>query len=346
MRCNHQIILKNAETTSYAEYVAAHCSVGIIRTLAGASSGIASSIVTCPLDVVKTRLQAQGGFRHKSISTNIPFASRGLLGVGHAVWHEKGLKGMYQGLGPTLLGHVPRWAIFFSTYHRSCEIFHACLDLESQWVSSLMASATAGTCSIVATIPIQFIKTRLMSQTNISSQTYAMPKWQYKSAFDAAQQIYRNEGILAFYSGLTPALLGLSQLAIQFPLYETLKRGLTGSGLGEIKDCQNKTSGIIAAGFLSKIVSTSLAYPHEVIRTRLQTQQILKSSTPLYRRYTGIVQTARTIWLEEGWHALYAGFGTNLMRAVPASIATMLVYENMLSKLTELKANGERKLGW
>ncbi|KAE8131200.1 mitochondrial carrier domain-containing protein [Aspergillus pseudotamarii] len=344
MRCNHQIILKNAETTSYAEYVAAHCSVGIIRTLAGASSGIASSIVTCPLDVVKTRLQAQGGFRHKSISTNIPFASRGLLGVGHAVWHEKGLKGMYQGLGPTLLGHVPRWAIFFSTYHRSREIFHA--YLESQWVSSLMASATAGTCSIVATIPIQFIKTRLMSQTNTSSQTYAMPKWQYKSAFDAAQQIYRNEGILAFYSGLTPALLGLSQLAIQFPLYETLKRGLTGSGLGEIKDCQNKTSGIIAAGFLSKIVSTSLAYPHEVIRTRLQTQQILKSSTPLYQRYTGIVQTARTIWLEEGWHALYAGFGTNLMRAVPASIATMLVYENMLSKLTELKANGERKLGW
>lgn len=53
-----------------------------------------------------------------------------------------------------------------------------------------------------------------------------------RSALDVAQSIYRKEGMVAFYSGLTPVLLGITHLAIQFPLYEQLKRSFTGSGLG------------------------------------------------------------------------------------------------------------------
>lgn len=104
------------------EYAAAHFSVDFIRTLAGASSGIASSIVTCPLDVIKIKLQAQGGLR-RGTTSRLPYANQGLLGVGREVWLEKGLKGMYQGLGPSVLAYFPRWAIFFATYHRSHEVF-------------------------------------------------------------------------------------------------------------------------------------------------------------------------------------------------------------------------------
>ncbi|RAK99668.1 uncharacterized protein BO80DRAFT_426348 [Aspergillus ibericus CBS 121593] len=66
--------------------------------------------------------------------------------------------------------------------------------------------------------------------------------------------------------------MGVSHLAIQFPLYEALKRKLTGSGLGEYDRKPSHTLlGVLAAGSMSKIISTASTYPHEVIRTRLQT---------------------------------------------------------------------------
>lgn len=105
------------------ECATAHLSVDFIRTFAGAISGIASSIVTCPLDVIKIKLQAHGGLRRQTTSSRHLYANQGLLGVGREVWLEKGLKGMYQGLGPSVLAYFPRWAIFFASYHRSHEVF-------------------------------------------------------------------------------------------------------------------------------------------------------------------------------------------------------------------------------
>ena len=63
-----------------------------------------------------------------------------------------------------------------------------------------------------------------------------------RSALDVAQSIYRKEGMVAFYSGLTPALLGVIHLAIQFPLYEQLKRSFTGSGLDGQKKVADQRS--------------------------------------------------------------------------------------------------------
>ncbi|KAJ5771468.1 uncharacterized protein N7511_003519 [Penicillium nucicola] len=345
MPCGHHDSLNNVEAASSMDYAATHFSLNFIRTFAGASSGIASSIVTCPLDVIKMKLQAQGGLRRETASSLLPRANHGLLSIGRQVWREKGLRGMYQGLGPSVLAYFPRWAIFFTTYHRSHETFDEWFGVGSQWMTSFMSSLVAGTFCIVATNPILVIKTRLMSQTSVSNGIYARPEWQYKSAFDAARQIYSKEGVLAFYSGLTPALLGVSHLTIQFPLYEKMKRTFTGSGLGEEnEESHYNTSGTLMAASFSKIVASSATYPHEVIRTRLHMQQSLKSTKPSPPWHSSVLMTASTIWQQEGWRGFYAGMKTSMIRAVPASVTTMFVYENVLNLLTTLKLNSERKL--
>lgn len=91
-----------------------------VNGLCGAIAGMASGIVTCPLDVIKTRLQAQGSFR-RSMNSRTPTAHlyNGLIGTARTIWLQDGIRGMYRGLGPMLLGYLPTWAVYMSVYDSS-----------------------------------------------------------------------------------------------------------------------------------------------------------------------------------------------------------------------------------
>lgn len=216
------------------------------------------------------------------------------------------------------------------------------------------------------TNPIWVIKTRLMSQVSRKSTlAVSRPPWHYHSTWDAAKKMYKTEGILSFYSGLTPALLGLTHVAVQFPTYEFLKTKFTGQGMGKSKEGSDTSHwiGVFSASVLSKIMASSATYPHEVIRTRLQTQQrraapapnpasyrghldpasLIAASKAVLPRYKGVITTFQTILREEGWRAFYAGMGTNMMRAVPAATTTILTYEFVMKQLQHSRSEGNRK---
>ncbi len=95
------------------------------NALAGSAGGFTSGLVTCPLDVIKTKLQAQGGFRHNNAANKTPsqLVYRGMVGTARVIWREEGLRGMYRGLGPIILGYLPTWAVWFTVYGRSKEYF-------------------------------------------------------------------------------------------------------------------------------------------------------------------------------------------------------------------------------
>ncbi|KAL4921196.1 mitochondrial carrier domain-containing protein [Aspergillus aurantiobrunneus] len=342
-----------------------------VAPFCGASAGVASGIVTCPLDVIKTKLQAQGGFARRGKMVEAKTLYRGMLGTGRVIWREDGIRGLYQGLGPMLLGYLPTWGVYLAVYDRSREYFYETTD--NWWLSRGYASITAGACSTIVTNPIWVIKTRLMSQSLRTSTEGFRAPWQYRNTWDAARKMYKNEGILSFYSGLTPALLGLAHVAIQFPLYEYLKMAFTGYSIGEHPDTgSSHWIGISCATFLSKICASTVTYPHEVLRTRLQTQQRTQPSPspeeiafrgglggmdrvrgagasssdgmPNKPRYSGIIRTCQTILQEEGWRAFYSGIGTNLFRAIPAAMTTMLTYEYLRKLIGHMKYEGEAKL--
>lgn len=254
------------------------------------------------------------------------------------------------------------------------------MTVDNPHIINFWSSIIAGGSSTLVTNPVWVIKTRLMSQSHSPARDHAAhfmyPKpgntptarptlnhpWHYRSTLDAARKMYTSEGLISFYSGLTPALLGLTHVAVQFPTYEYLKTQFTGEGMGEGGAGEAHWLGILSASVLSKILASSATYPHEVIRTRLQTQrrpvageqflQGLGITTPTERKtvdnrkYKGIVMTFRTILREEGWRAFYAGLGTNMMRAVPAATVTMLTYEYVMRLLNQVKAEGQSKTSW
>lgn len=96
-----------------------------VTSFCGASAGVTSGIVTCPLDVIKTKLQAQGGFQLRRNGKLIHGETlyRGMVGTGKMIWRDEGLRGLYKGLGPMLLGYLPTWAIYLSVYERSKEFY-------------------------------------------------------------------------------------------------------------------------------------------------------------------------------------------------------------------------------
>lgn len=243
------------------------------------------------------------------------------------------------------------------------------------WLARGYSSLTAGACSTIITNPIWVIKTRLMSQGSGAASDGFRAPWHYTSTIDAARKMYRSEGMRVFYSGLTPALLGLTHVAVQFPLYEYFKMKFTGYGMGEHPEGDNSSHwmGISAATFLSKVCASTATYPHEVLRTRLQTQRrgspphsdegisfrgggehhqarslppggSSSDGMPNSPRYRGVIKTCKIILQEEGWRAFYAGIGTNLIRAVPAAMTTMLTYEYLQKSVHELQVKGHKRL--
>lgn len=352
-----------------------------VNSFSGAMAGMASGIVTCPLDVIKTKLQAQGSFSNPGLQHKGPRPSAvysGMIGTAKAIIRQDGVKGMYRGLGPMLLGYLPTWAVYMAVYDSSREYFYAHGYGErdrDKWAARVYASVTAGACSTIITNPIWVIKTRLMSQVSRTASDGTRTPWHYSSTLDAARQMYRAEGLGAFYSGLAPALLGLTHVAIQFPLYEYFKQQFTGVEMGATPtassaaaEAQN-TFGILAATFLSKVCATSATYPHEVLRTRMQTQQRLHpeyahngvgkhsqsisssrliantDGVPYQPRYRGVLDTFRIILKEEGWRAFYNGMGTNMIRAVPAAMTTMLTFESIKAAIGKLQEEGRQLQG-
>ena len=225
----------------------------------------------------------------------------------------------------------------------------------------------------MATNPIWVIKTRLMAQSSQNNAfSHSSPPWHYRNTLDAARKMYRAEGLLSFYSGLAPALLGLTHVAIQFPLYEVFKAKFTGLGYGTKASEEDKSHHFYSlsfAIFLSKVCASTATYPHEVIRTRLQTQQRTFSSdstlshaagkstgegrTPLatahlpigkHLPYRGTLQTCKVIFREEGWRGFYAGLGTNLIRAIPSAMTTLLTFEYLKKTAFNLRQEGLSKL--
>lgn len=72
---------------TYTERWAVNASNSQFNALAGAVGGFMSGVVTCPLDVIKTKLQAQGGFTaaQKAQDAGRHVVYKGLIGTGSVI---------------------------------------------------------------------------------------------------------------------------------------------------------------------------------------------------------------------------------------------------------------------
>ena len=186
----------------------------------------------------------------------------------------------------------------------------------------LMSGLEAGAAVSLVTNPVWVVKTRLQLQDRMPSSGSRA----YNGAIDCFRSIVREEGISGLYRGLLPSLLLVSHGAIQMAVYEKLKK----MGVSQDNHAALVFTSHGVCGAFSKASATIATYPFQVMRSRMQ-QRLDNRSL----KYRGLVSSVRLTVRREGLPGLYKGMGANLLRNMPSSAITFLVYEAVLYNILE-----------
>ncbi|KAK3883990.1 hypothetical protein Pcinc_011717 [Petrolisthes cinctipes] len=298
--------------------------------VAGVSGGVASTLILHPLDLLKIRFAVSDG-----AASSKPQYTGLTQALGQILRHE-GPRGLYRGVTPNVWGAGSAWGLYFLFYNSIKSWFqsgNSKVDIGPSL--HMVAAGEAGILTLVMTNPIWVVKTRLCLQYSDATGS-ATPATRYSGMMDALVKTYKYEGMRGLYKGFVPGVFGVSHGALQFMAYEELKSKYNKYHSMPI-DAKLTTMEYLAFASLSKLFAAVTTYPYQVLRARMQDQ---------HAQYDNLRHCIRHTWRVHGLIGYYKGLAPNLMRVVPATGLTFVVYEKVshfLFGLQEQKEEAENK---
>lgn len=171
--------------------------------LAGCGAGMCQVIITTPMEMLKIQLQdagrieAQRKLMPQAVIPEGPVEVKSptAMQLTRQLLKEKGIAGLYKGLGATLLRDVPFSIIYFPLFANLNNLGKRGADGPAPFYVSFISGCVAGSTAAVAVNPVDVIKTRLQSLTRGSQEDT------YSGVTDCIRKILRNEGPSAFLKG-------------------------------------------------------------------------------------------------------------------------------------------------
>lgn len=281
------------------------------QIVAGACAGAVTKTIIAPLERVKILQQIQG------MSKTNPFKYRGILGSLRTVVSEEGVLAMFKGNGANVLRVIPNYALKFACTDMFKDIVRRS-DQSNKDLSfyQVMASGTlAGLVQVSLTYPLEVMRTRL----SLSDSLNLSGGVRYRGISDCMIQIYKSEGITAFYKGIGPTFIsGAPYVGLQMTFFDLFKKLLP-----QNSDGSSSTLWKLASGALAGVVAQTITYPGDTLRRRMQTNGV--SGQP--RVYRNSWDCCVQIVNKEGMVGLFRGYNANLARGLPGAAIQFVAYD-------------------
>ena len=278
-----------------------------VSLLSGAAAGTSADLFFFPIDTLKTRLQAKGGF----------FANGGYRGI-------------YRGVGSAIVASAPGAALFFVTYDT---LKRDARPYVQRWLPSsnaqladtlthMFASTMGEVAACTVRVPAEVVKQR--AQTSAASL----------SSYDTLKVILRNENGAGLRRNLyrgwsTTIMREVPFTCIQFPLYEYFKKVWASRGSGAPVETVPQPAlapwkGAVC-GSVAGAIAAALTTPLDFLKTRVMLHPGPVSASRL----------ARDILHDEGALVFLSGIGPRTMWISAGGAVFLGMYETVHYILTE-----------
>ncbi|NWY50179.1 KMCP1 protein, partial [Chionis minor] len=182
----------------------------MINVLCGILSGVISSSIANPTDVLKIRMQAQGSV-----------IQGGMMGNFIQIYQKEGTKGLWKAISLTAQRAAIVVGVELPVYDLTKKHIIMSGFMGDTVYTHFLSSFTCGLAGALASNPIDVVRTRMMNQRNQQHGGHS----NYKGTLDCLLQTWKNEGFFALYKGFWPNWLRLGPWNIIFFLtYEQLKK--------------------------------------------------------------------------------------------------------------------------
>uniref|UniRef100_A0A7S1EUB8 Mitochondrial carrier protein n=1 Tax=Timspurckia oligopyrenoides TaxID=708627 RepID=A0A7S1EUB8_9RHOD len=289
-------------------------------------SGISGAIATTciyPLDITKTKLQAQ-----KSGSNTLKY--KGPLDCAIKIIQSEGWQGMFRGWPPNVILVMPEKALKITA---------------NDWLRSLLwkgpadkmpagrqicAGGLAGFIQVIVTNPMELLKIQGVTMKDKFSRGEI-------SRIKPYAELSRDLGFSGLYTGVVSTWMRDVPFSfIYFPLYaEAFQR------LKKKYSNNNLTMLAFAAGTVAGTCAAGLTTPLDVIKTRVQSNAGLGTriayTSPLHFfkvEFSRVARTSAKILSEEGAGAFFKGIVPRVLIISPLFGITMTCYETFVRRFS------------
>lgn len=350
---------KNEESKSVPS--ASDFDLGFVeRAFAAAGAAVLSAVIVNPLDVAKTRLQAQAaGVPYQGLCGTASFESntmfpcvkssshavpgsqqlcasecnryKGALDVFNKVIRQEGIGRLWRGTNASLALAVPTVGIYMPCYdifRNSMEEFtiQNCPAL-TPYVP-LVAGAVARSISCITCYPVELARTRM--QAFKETQAGVKPSGVWKTLIEVINPVGGTnntqkltvQSYRILWTGLGAQLArDVPFSAICWATLEPIRRQILAL-LGDEAGASRVLGANFSAGFVAGTLAAAATCPFDVAKTR---RQIEKDPTRALNMTT--TRTLLEIWRDGGVKGLFTGVGPRVARAGPSVGIVVSFYE-------------------
>ncbi|XP_062141571.1 probable mitochondrial glutathione transporter SLC25A40 isoform X3 [Drosophila sulfurigaster albostrigata] len=331
-----------------------------IRPMQQVVSACTGAMITAcfmtPLDVIKTRLQAQqsamlsnkcflycnglmdhicpcgpntptptaasqNAFSKLSAPASSSSHFTGTIDAFVKISRSEGIAALWSGLSPTLISALPSTIIYFVAYEQFKARF---TDLHYKYLAPMQSRDIPMLVPLLAGVSARILAVTFVSPIEMIRTKMQSQKMTHAEMFGSVRQVVQSQGVLGLWRGLPPTILrDVPFSGIYWTCYEYLKSRF---------NVVEPTFGFsFVAGAISGSVAATVTTPFDVIKTHEQIEfgeKVIFTDNPAKSVPTkSVAERLSNIYRLNGMRGIFSGLGPRLFKVAPACAIMISTFE-------------------